>query len=61
MINKIVTHIYVKERRNYINGETPIYLRIAVNGERAEMSTGKLVNPDLWDKNAERVSGRGIK
>ena len=58
MKNKIVTHLYVKEARKDTNGEAPIFLRITVNGERAEISTGKFVNPDLWDKNAERVSGR---
>jgi len=58
MKNKITTHVYVKEARKDKNGEAPIYLRITINGERAEMSIGKFVNPSLWDKAAERVAGR---
>lgn len=58
MKNKITTHIYVKDARKDKNGESPIYLRITINGERAEISTGKFVNPDLWDKASERVAGR---
>jgi len=58
MKNKITTHIYVKEARKDKNREVPIYLRITINGDRAELSTGKFVNPDIWDKASERVSGR---
>lgn len=58
MKNKITTHIYVKEARKDSNGEAPIYLRITINGERAEISTGKEIRPDLWDKASERVAGR---
>jgi site-specific recombinase XerD len=58
MKNKIVIHFYVKEARRDRNGEAPIYLRITVNGERAEISTDRRINPDNWDKAAERVAGR---
>jgi hypothetical protein len=50
MKNKIVTHFYVKDARKDKTGEAPIYLRITINGERAEISTDKKVNPELWDK-----------
>ena len=58
MKNKIITHIYVKEARKDINGEAPIYLRITINGERSEITTGRVINPNNWDKSAERVIGR---
>ncbi len=58
MKNKIVTHFYVKEARKDSKGVAPIYLRITVNGERSEISTNKKVDPELWDKSSERVSGR---
>jgi hypothetical protein len=58
MKSKITTHIYVKEARKAKNGEFPIYLRITINGERAEISTGKIVNQNLWDKTSERAAGR---
>lgn len=58
MKNKIVTHFYVKESKKDDKGEAPIYLRITINGERAEVSTGRRINPDLWDKSLERAGGR---
>jgi len=47
MRNKIVIHFYVRDARKDRKGEAPIYLRITVNGERAEISTGRRVNPSL--------------
>jgi hypothetical protein len=58
MKNKIVIHFYVKEARIDSKGEAPIYLRITLNGERAEISTNRKVNPENWDKASERVAGR---
>jgi hypothetical protein len=48
----------VKEGKKDSNGDAPIYLRITVNGERAEVSTNRKINPDLWDKHSERATGR---
>ena len=56
MKNKIVSHFYVKETKKDSNGEAPIYLRITINGERAEISTSRRINPDMWDKASERVA-----
>jgi len=39
-------------------GEAPIYLRITINGERAEISTNSKINPELWDKASQRVAGK---
>jgi hypothetical protein len=58
MKNKIVIHFYVKDSRKDRKREAPIYLRITVNGERAEISTDRRVNPGFWDKAPERVAGR---
>ena len=58
MKNKIATHFYVKESKKDNNGEAPIYLRITVNGERAEISTNRRINPNIWNKASERVEGR---
>jgi hypothetical protein len=57
MKNRISTHFYVKETRKDRKGLAPIYLRITINGERAEVTTNKKVNPVLWDKSTERVVG----
>lgn len=37
MENKLITHFYVKKARKNKAGKAPIYLRITVNGERAEI------------------------
>lgn len=58
MKNKIVTHFYVKEARKDSKGESPIYLRITINGERAEITTDRRINPNLWDRSSERAAGR---
>ena len=58
MKNKIVTHFYVKEMKKDRRSEAPIYLRITVNGERAEISTNRRINPDLWNKSSEKAAGR---
>jgi hypothetical protein len=58
MKNKIVAHLYVKEEKEDNNGEAPIYLRITMNGERAEISTNRKVNPENWDKASEKVTGK---
>ncbi len=58
MKNKIVIHFYVKESWKDKNGFAPIYLRITINGERAEISTNRKINSELWDKTSQRVAGR---
>jgi site-specific recombinase XerD len=49
MKNKLKTHFYVKR--------STVYLRITVNGERAEISTNKKIIPSTWNKVSERVIG----
>lgn len=58
MKNKILTHYYLKESKKDKEGMIPIYMRITVNGERAEISTNKRVSLSQWDKHAERAAGR---
>ncbi len=58
MKNKIVSHFYLKESKKDSNGQTPIYLRITINGERAEISTNRRISTSLWDKASEKVAGR---
>jgi integrase len=48
---------YLKKPKNYQNGLVPIYLRITVNGKRAETSTGRECEPNLWNSTAGRFKG----
>mgnify|MGYP000943492026 FL=1 len=59
MKNKLVTHFYLKEAKKDNDGLVPIYLRVTVNGERAELSINKKINTLHWDKVSERAIGRG--
>jgi site-specific recombinase XerD len=48
---------YLKKPKNHQNGLVPIYLRITVNGKRAEASTGRECEPALWNSTAGRFKG----
>ncbi len=48
---------YLKKPKNHQNGLVPIYLRITVNGKRAETSTGRECEPILWNSTAGRFKG----
>ena len=52
---------YVKKTKKNRAGEVPIYLRITVNGQRAEMSTRKSIKPNLWDSKGQRIKGKSEK
>jgi len=51
----ILLHI----RKDKLNkkGEAPIFLRVTVNGKRAEISTKRFVIPDKWNSQAGQVKG----
>lgn len=50
---------YIKKGKTNTEGEAPIYLRITVNGERAELSIKRNVAPDKWNSSACKVKGIG--
>lgn len=52
---------FVKKTKKNKSGEAPIYLRITMNSQRAEMSTGKSVNPNEWDSRTNRIKGKSEK
>ena len=58
-MTKTFHHIfYPKKPKAYENGEIPIYLRITVDGQRAEISTGRFAHPDHWNSAAGRLKGK---
>ncbi|MBS1566279.1 MAG: site-specific integrase [Bacteroidetes bacterium] len=36
----------------------PIYMRLTIDGKRAEISTKRYVDPDKWDAKAQKLSGK---
>lgn len=48
---------YIKNAKSLANGEVPIYLRITVDGKRAEFSIQRSINPDKWNSKAGKAIG----
>jgi site-specific recombinase XerD len=48
---------YLKRPKNYENGPMPIYLRITVNGKRAETTSGRECLPANWNSTTGRLRG----
>jgi site-specific recombinase XerD len=48
---------YLKKPKNYEKGLVPIYLRITVEGKRAETTTGRECDPALWNNESGRIKG----
>ena len=48
---------YLKKPKNYQEGLLPIYIRITVNGQRAELTSGRECAPDMWNVASNRLKG----
>jgi len=49
---------YMKKPINYKNGVGPIYLRITVNGNRSEVTTGRSCKPSQWNTISGHSNGK---
>ncbi len=50
-------HFYLKLAKKNKAGLVPIILRLVVNGQRAEYSISRRIDPKLWNGKSERVNG----
>jgi len=48
---------YLKKPKNYEKGNVPVYLRITVEGKRAEASAGRECDPKQWNSETGRMRG----
>ena len=48
---------YIRKQKNYKGGAMPIYMRITVNGKRADMSAGRECESVKWNGHAGRAIG----
>ncbi len=48
---------YIRKQKNYKGGAMPIYMRITVNGKRADMSAGRDCDPTKWNSHSGRAIG----
>ena len=51
---------YPKKPKNYISGPAKVYLRITIDGRRAETATARVVDPGLWNPVAQRLNGKSL-
>jgi hypothetical protein len=49
---------YLKKPKGYKAGEVPIYVRVTVNSDIAEISTKQKCDPVKWNITAGRVDGK---
>jgi hypothetical protein len=56
---KINFHLlfYLRKQKNYKDGPKPIYMRITVDGKRADMSVGRECEHAKWNSHAGRAIG----
>lgn len=40
---------FLKRRRGYVGGDLPVYLRITVDGKRAELAIQRKCDPEKWN------------
>ena len=47
----------LRKPKNYQSGEMPVYLRITVDGQRAELAVSRKCDPERWDVKTGRATG----
>ena len=57
-IHTFSIHFWLKRKAKRKDGKSPIYARITVNGQRAELSLQENVRPEFWFSDAGRVNTR---
>lgn len=48
----------IRKNRSNSKDEAPIYIRISIDAERVEISTGRFINPDNWDSRSSKAIGK---
>ena len=48
---------YVRKGKTTANGTAPIYSRITIDGQRAEITTKRNIAPEKWNSEAQKANG----
>jgi site-specific recombinase XerD len=51
----------LRKPKNYQSGEMPVYLRITVDGQRAELAISRKCDPERWDVKTGRATGTKVE
>jgi site-specific recombinase XerD len=57
MKTKFSLLFYIRKPKKYVNGPIPVWVRITVNGKRAETPSGRECEPAQWNSSAGRLKG----
>lgn len=49
---------YLKKPKDYVSGDMPVYMRITVDSVAKEMTTARKCDPDCWNTETERATGK---
>lgn len=58
MKHDLATLFFLRGARTEKNTEATIYVRITLNGDRAELSVGRKIDPQKWNSKMQRAVGR---
>jgi len=57
MDNNFSILFYAKKSKTNVEGLSPIYLRVTIDGQRIELNTQRYIHPDKWSAEGNRVKG----
>lgn len=57
MKTKITLHFYPRETKTNASGQTPIYIRLTIDGERTEFSSKKFIEKGKWSSELAKMKG----
>ncbi|HCE56606.1 MAG TPA: recombinase [Prolixibacteraceae bacterium] len=60
-VDKLSVLFFIKRTKNLLNGESPIYCRLTMNGIRSEFAVNKSVTADIWLPTAGKARGNSIE
>lgn len=52
--------LYLKRQKENAKGEVPVYMRVTVNGLRAEITIQRMIRPKEWDQTKGRSTSRSV-
>lgn len=45
---------YIRRDKTNKNGEAPVFMRLTINGERADASIKRFIEPHAWNRQKEK-------
>ena len=56
MLNRTLAVLFIlKKSKPQTNGTYPLYMRLTIDGKRAEITTKRFVDADSWDAKSQKL------